>query len=100
MKIGMTSFTLRDKNIEEVFECAKKAGLDGIEWGVGEHISLEDESFSDKVKELSKLYGIEIFSLGSYCDMTDRDDCDRVLGAAFRLGAPVIRLWAGRKSPE
>ena len=73
MKVGMTSLTLRDKSIENVFECAKKAELDGIEWGVSEkHVSLDNDAQIDKIKEESRKNGIEIFSIGSYCRMTDK----------------------------
>lgn len=101
MKIGMTSLTLREESIENVIKYAKEAGISGIEWGVSEkHASIEDDSFIERIKTESQKNGIEIFSLGSYCNMTDKADCDRTLEVAVKLGAPVIRLWAGRKSIE
>lgn len=101
MKIGMTSNTLKDESIKKVFEYAKQAGLDGIEWGVTEnHINLDDPATQEKVKKLSQEENIEIFSLGSYTHMTDRAECDKTLDAAIMMGAPIIRLWAGEKSPH
>lgn len=101
MKIGMTSNTLKNESIEKVIEYAKQAGLEGIEWGVTEnHINIDDPATQEKVKKLSLEENIEVFSLGSYTHMTDRAECDKTLDAAIKMGAPVIRLWAGEKSPH
>lgn len=101
MKIGMTSLTLRNESIENVIKYAKEAGIDGIEWGVSEsHVVLGDEKSVQKIKELSDKYSVEIFSLGAYCRMLDKDECDGVIEAAAALNAPVIRIWAGDKSPS
>ena len=100
MKLGMTSLTLKNESVENVIKYAKKAGLDGIEWGVSEtHVVLGDDSSFTKIKELSRENKIDIFSLGSYCKMTDRSECDAALIAAVKLNAPIIRIWAGEKSP-
>lgn len=101
MNIGMTSLTLRNENAENVIKYAKEAGLSGIEWGVAEnHMPLLDKEQAEKIKKMSEESGIKIFSLGSYCKMTSKEDCDKTLLTAVMLGAPVIRLWAGEKSPE
>lgn len=101
MKIGMTSLTFRNQEIPTVFEHAKKAGIQGIEWGVSEnHIRLCDDKSIDLVKCLSKKYDIEIWSLGSYCDMTDFNAGIKILNTAQKLGAPIIRLWAGNKGSD
>ncbi len=99
MKIGMTSLTFKNEAIETVFEYAQKAGIEGIEWGVSEkHIVAGDEMRTQLVKKLSAKYKIDIFSLGSYCNMTDFDEFIKTLETAKMLGAPIIRLWAGEKS--
>lgn len=99
MKIGMTSLTFRNEDIETVFDYAKKAGIEGIEWGVSDkHIVIGDEKRIGLVKELSARYKIDIFSLGSYCRMTDFEECVQTLETAKMLGAPIIRVWAGSKS--
>ncbi len=101
MTIGMTSLTFRNEEIPTVFEYAKKAGIQGIEWGVSEkHIRIGDECHIHLVKRLSEEYQIKILSLGSYCDMTDFDVALKVLDTAKSLGAPVIRLWAGNKGSD
>ena len=98
MKIGMTSLTFRNHSIEEVIRIAKKADIDGIEWGVSEAHAFSDDNL-DKIKCLSGKAGIEVFSLGSYCLMTDWEDCRKTVDIAVRISAPVIRVWAGHKSP-
>lgn len=101
MKIGMTSLTLGNNSPSEVLQIAKEIGLDGIEWGVSdEHLPLRDEQRAKEIKELSEELGIEIFSLGSYCRMESKEDCDAALETAVLLGAPIIRVWAGKKSPN
>ena len=98
MKLGMTSLTFRNEEIQAVFEYARRANIEGIEWGVcDKHIRLGDKERISLVKELSKKNNIEIFSLGSYCDMTDFEECDKTLETARMLNAPIIRLWAGKK---
>lgn len=98
MKTGMTSLTFRHHSIEEVIRIAATAGIDGIEWGVAEDHAVSDENI-DKIKRLSAESEIEIFSLGSYCRMTDDEECKKTVDMAVRLSAPIIRVWAGRKSP-
>ena len=96
MKIGMTSLTLKEEPVENVIKYAKEVGLSGIEWGVSDlHMPLCHKEQAKKIKKLSRENGIEIFSLGSYCDMLDRKDCDKTLETAIMLSAPIIRLWAG-----
>jgi len=98
MKIGMTSLTFGSRSIEEVINIAQNAGIDGIEWGVRDNHAVNDENLYT-IKELSLQTGIEIFSLGSYCYMTDLEDCKKTVDMAAKLSAPVIRIWAGKKSP-
>lgn len=101
MKTGMTSLTLRNYSIEDVIRYVKEAGIDGIEWGVSDgHMPLCDAEKAEAIKALSKENGVEIFSLGSYCYMETREECDRTLETAVLLEAPIIRVWAGKKSPD
>lgn len=99
MKIGMVSVTFIKQSIEEVFKIAKNAGIDGIEWSDrGEH-TINGENI-EKIKRLSEQEGIEIFSFGSYCYMSDPEECIGVVDRAAQVNAPVIRIWAGKKSPQ
>ena len=100
MKVGMTSLTLRDESVSSVVRVAKKARLDGIEWGVSEkHMQLCNAERAKEIKELSAEYGISIFSLGSYCYMETKEECDNAIETAVMLEAPIIRIWGGKKPP-
>ena len=100
MKIGMTSLTLQEKSVSEVIRYAKAIGLSGIEWGISDkHVCMGNAERTEEIKLLSKKSGLEIFSLGSYCYMETADECDSALETAVLLGAPVIRIWAGKHSP-
>ncbi len=101
MKIGMTSLTLKEYETDDVVNCARQAGVCGIEWGVcPAHVVLGDKERAQRIKTLCAKNDIEIFSLGSYCRMEKREECEAVVQTAVLLGAPVIRVWAGGKSPS
>lgn len=101
MKIGMTTVTFRTKNVEEIIRISKKAGIDGLEWAEGEeHIVSQDKAGIEAVKKLSKENNLEIFSYGSYCRMTDKEECAKAVETAAILGAPIIRVWAGKKGSQ
>ncbi len=101
MKIGMTSLTLRNESVENVIKYVSAAGLSGIEWGVSNlHMPLCDKAQAEKIKKLSAENGIEIFSLGSYCRMLEKEDCDKAVETAAMLSAPIIRVWAGKTKWE
>ncbi len=97
MKIGMVSVTFREKTIPEIFEVARKAGLEGIEWGVcPNHVQLLDTAKAEAIHHLSKQYGIPTVSLGSYCHMDDLQEAYDAVETAVMLKAPIIRIWAGK----
>ena len=93
----MTSLTLKTLSADAVAEVVSSAGLDGIEWGVGDnHVILGDKKRADEIKKASNKYGLEIFSLGSYCYLNDKGDCEQTVETAKLLSAPVIRVWGGK----
>ncbi len=97
MKLGMASVTFRNKSIREVFEYAHAAGVEGIEWGIcANHMELMNETKADEIKALSEQYGIQIFSLGSYCRMDSLEEALQAIETARMMKAPIIRIWAGR----
>jgi len=96
MKIGMTSLTLRNEIVENVIKYAKEAGLSGIEWGVSDlHMPLCDKAQAEKIKKLSAQNGLEIFSLGSYCRMLDKEDCEKAVETAA-----ILRRVQGDKTQD
>lgn len=100
LKIGMTSLTLKNESIINVVKIAKEAGIEGIEWGVSDtHMKLCDKKSAEEIKKASSEYGVEIFSLGSYCYMESKEECDDAIETAVLLGTSIIRIWAGKFPP-
>ncbi len=101
MKLGLCSVTFRSLSYEDVIRHAKAAGIEGIEWGeCDNHVVLGDEARIIDIREKTKANGLEVFSLGAYCTMTDEDDWKQSLEAALLLETAVIRVWAGEIGSE
>lgn len=98
MILAMTSVTFRGNTIREVFDYAKKTGIEGIEWGICDnHMQLLSEERAKEINDLSVQYGIKTCSLGSYCYMDNIDEIINIIETAKMINAPIIRVWAGRK---
>lgn len=100
MKTGMTSVTFREKSVEEVVSITKEANLTGIEWGGDVHVPAGDLPAAEKAAALCREAGLSVLSYGSYFHADEGEDFSPVLASAKALGAPVIRIWAGRKTYE
>ena len=102
--IGLTSITFRGLTSPEIIDLAVKAGLDGIEWGSDVHVPQGQESLARNVAAACADVGLAVTSYGSYFraglaeDPTD--EIRALIKSAKALGAPVIRVWAGEKSPR
>ena len=102
--IGLTSITFRGLTSPEIINLAVKAGLDGIEWGSDVHVPQGQESLARNVAAACADVGLAVTSYGSYFraglaeDPTD--EIRALIKSAKALGAPVIRVWAGEKSPQ
>ncbi len=97
MNVGMVSVTFKGKSIKEVFEYAKAAGIEGIEWGIcANHMELLHSDKAKEIKGFSEQYGISVFSLGSYCYMECLEEALEAVETARMIEAPIIRVWAGR----
>lgn len=96
LKTGLTSVTFRQKPLEEIVNLAKDSGLDGIEWGGDIHVPPGDENAAEIAGRLTRAAGLEVFSYGSYFRGDPGEEFAPVLETAKALGAPLIRVWAGR----
>ncbi|MET1053117.1 MAG: TIM barrel protein [Mycetocola sp.] len=95
-RAGLCSVTFRQLRPEEVIAHAATAGLDSIEWGTDVHVPPGDLDRARRIGDLTREAGLVVASLGSYFHCTAEDDIDEVLETAAAIGAPRIRVWAGR----
>ncbi|MBB6406790.1 sugar phosphate isomerase/epimerase [Arthrobacter sp. AZCC_0090] len=92
---GICSVTLRQLPIASVVASARRAGLDGIEWGTDTHLKRDADARAASL--LCRSRGLRVLSLGSYYRLGDVTGFDAVLSRARAAGAPRIRVWAGGK---
>lgn len=96
---GLVSVTFRPLTPREIVGRASSAGLRAIEWGGDVHVPAGDERAASEAAALTSGAGLRIASYGSYLRLGDppSEERDRaVLASAQALGAPSVRVWAGR----
>ncbi|MFE2500033.1 sugar phosphate isomerase/epimerase family protein [Streptomyces scopuliridis] len=95
---GLCSVTLRSQTPDAVVRVATTAGLRSIEWGADTHVPVGDTSRARHVLGLTTDAGLRVASYGSYLHLgfSSRKEHDLVLKTAVALGAPRVRVWAGR----
>lgn len=98
---GLCSITFRKHSVDEIIELAQKCEIDGIEWGGDVHVPPGDLEHARAVGQKMKAAGLRVCSYGSYyrCDQESESFSD-VLETADALGAPIIRVWAGREDSD
>jgi sugar phosphate isomerase/epimerase len=99
---GLTSVTFRRLAPEEIVRWAAEAKLAAIEWGGDIHVPPGDLAAARRAADLTRAAGLEVASYGSYYRLGQEppDLFARVLETAIALGAPIIRVWAGRLGSE
>lgn len=104
---GLVSITFRNLSPRDLVELVARAGMDGFEWGGDVHVPHGDENRAKEVRTLTEQAGLKTACYGSYYHLglkdTDRKtpfgdnpDFHSVLDTALCLGAPMIRVWAGK----
>lgn len=99
-KTGMVSITFRDLPPSEIIGLVKKAGQQGVEWGGDVHVPHGDVARAEEVGRMTRDAGLATAAYGSYYragETTDNPDFAAVLDSARALGAPTIRVWAGKR---
>jgi 3-dehydroshikimate dehydratase len=92
---GLVSVTFRQLTPAEVVDVAVRAGLGGIEWGADVHVP--DVPAASQVAALTREAGLRVACYGSYLRLGHPEGDPRaVVDTAAALGAPLIRVWAGR----
>ena len=97
LNTGIVSVTFRKLSVEEVAKVTKNAGLSTIEWGGDIHVPPMNEEAIADAKKATAENGLTIASYGSYFNCTgDDEEMEKNLKTASLLGAPNIRIWAGK----
>jgi 3-dehydroshikimate dehydratase len=95
---GLVSVTFRQLSPYQVIEAAVAAGLEGIEWGGDIHVPHGDLPAAARVAEQTATAGLSVAAYGSYYRLAESTgDPEEVVETAAVLGAPTIRVWAGRR---
>lgn len=102
IKTGLVSVTFRKLSPEEIIRLVAQAGLDGIEWGGDIHVPHGDIARAKDIAQKTKDAGLSAASYGSYyslgCEEEKNLPFETVLETALALGAPIIRVWAGKRA--
>lgn len=99
-KIGLVSVTFRNLSAEKIVEIVQKEQLDAIEWGGDVHVPHGDIAQAKRVASITRDAGLQTAAYGSYyrAGVSEENGLpfEPVLASAVELGAPVIRVWAGK----
>jgi sugar phosphate isomerase/epimerase len=94
--------TFRKLKPREVVDLVAQAKLAGIEWGGDIHVPHGDAARAREAARMTKEAGLKVAAYGSYyyAGLGGPPAFEAVLDSALELGAPLIRIWAGKKSPS
>ncbi len=94
---GLCSITFRSLAADHVIRVARRAGVEGIEWGADVHAPPGGGPAIVALAARSRDAGLEVVSYGSYLGMAPPGDddaaVDAVLATASALGSPMVRIW-------
>lgn len=103
IRTGMCSVTFREESVDQVIKWTKEAGLDGIEWGADVHVIPGDLELAVDVALKTQKADLKVLSYGSYyrAGATQQEySFTDILQTAKKLGAPSIRIWAGKAGSD
>lgn len=95
---GLTTVTFRDKDIDTIARHASRCGLTCVE--VGGDVHAPYVCAAKKARESVIGAGLKISSFGSYYVLGGNNDFRDTVAVAATLGAPLIRVWCGNRSPS
>ncbi len=100
---GLVSITFRGLQPADIIDLVSRAGLAAIEWGGDVHVPHGDLETAREVNTMMRDAGLTNCSYGSYYRLAESAEkglsFSAVLETAQALEAPVIRVWAGHRSP-
>lgn len=102
IKPGLVSITLRQKSPQEIIRLCQDTNLQGIEWGGDVHVPHGDLKIAREVRRWCGDAGLQIAAYGSYYRTGHEEEMpfQKVLETAHELGAPLIRVWAGKMDAQ
>lgn len=91
---GIVSVTFRGLGVDALAAEASACGLRSVEWGADVHVPVGSWPSVDAALAT----GLDVAAYGSYywAGHDEPSSFDAVVATAARLGAPTIRIWAGR----
>ena len=104
LQSGLVSVTFRKLAPARIIELVAKAGLTGIEWGGDIHVPHGEIATAEIVRRQTEEAGLQVCAYGSYYRSAESEEegqsFEPVLETAHVLGAPLIRVWPGRRGSE
>jgi len=102
IKPGLVSITFRQKSPQEIIRLCEETRLQGIEWGGDVHVPHGDVKAAHQARRWCEDAGIQIVAYGSYYRTGHEEETpfQQVLETAQKLGAPLIRVWAGNRDAQ
>lgn len=101
---GLASVTFRKLDVAEIIRLATRNGLLAIEWGGDVHVPHGDLRAARETRKQTRDAGLQIAAYGSYysagAGAGDMQQFQPILATAVELGAPIIRVWAGKSGSE
>jgi sugar phosphate isomerase/epimerase len=115
MKVGLCTISNQDRDVVDLVDLAGDVGFDGVEiWGK-DHVGDGSKAACETIVDVAADAGVDVAVYGSYLRAAgdrdldagddsdgrlDDDAIDREFEIADRLGADLIRIWAGSHNFE
>lgn len=99
---GLVTVTFRKLTPRQIVDLARDAGLTALEWGGDIHVPPGDVTRAREVAAMTTDAGLTAVAYGSYFRVGEDDvaSFDACVASAKLLGAPVIRVWAGKRGSQ
>ncbi|MCD6286291.1 MAG: sugar phosphate isomerase/epimerase [Anaerolineae bacterium] len=99
IQTGLVSVTFRKLTPRAIVDLVAEAGLDAIEWGGDGHVPHGEIETARTVRQMAEDAGLTLPSYGSYYRVGHGEPVpfETVVETAIALGAPIIRVWAGKQ---
>jgi 3-dehydroshikimate dehydratase len=101
---GLVSISFRQLAPKQIVDLVAGEHLAGIEWGGDIHVPHGDLQRAREVGALTRDAGVAVAAYGSYYEAGTSEASglafESVLETALGLGAPLVRVWAGKAGPQ